>query len=660
MAFTFTEPYLEEYASTHRGVYTFDGTTYTLMSDSTSADYFTDTAVAGDALIFRTGYSQLPVARIKVNVGTAMAGTDIVLKWYIGGKTSKVNDGGYEYIEWIEVTSDITDNTNGFTTIGENTIEFPVSVVDKKVLGKFAPITTNARDAWVKCEIDSATTITEGGANQTSKISYGSNLITVTGSHLESTITSNMTSYRISDTSYPITNDANCRAVWFPAQPETWNKSPIRNVSGTGTIDLGLPYAYSPSGVANYMDTDDMPQAGDTYVVGHTFEDVRLACVADGKDWIVGLGWQPRSQDYKHYQFNCSLTIDNISTTTGYTFLADFSKRVSFYGNYKLYCDIATADRGKMMLGARMWGYNSKDAKKGPSDNLPIYGCNIDYITNGVNGINSYLVGEFAGCTFESGCKYSFVTYFYIYKSQIYSCIMGNCQIGNGLDCTGQTLIHSPVAEPFRDPNPTFTLKDFRAGGPVIYMVSSAGTQLDGPSSNDALPFRTYAGFVNDKYCNIIDKEENTRKAVSWGAFVDPTGTFYFKYRIKAFIKDEDGNAIVGANVSIVDNTSAEQISEVSDADGYIGADDNTIVTESTLRHTTAGGSTASDEVLFGPFVITITKAGYETLIVNMEIQKKEDLTLAMKKAIPVMIGANSTAVKIDPRNSGVNRDKIA
>ncbi|MCL4366220.1 hypothetical protein M1437_03265 [Patescibacteria group bacterium] len=129
-------------------------------------DYFDNAAVVNDAIYFSSpGANSGGFANLKVNVGTAIAGTGITGVWE------------YRTLNGWETCHDLTDPTAGFTVTGANTIIFPVQAgmsVDYSVNGV-------ATYGWIRYRITAITTITEGGANQTSAPQVGDGYFTING-----------------------------------------------------------------------------------------------------------------------------------------------------------------------------------------------------------------------------------------------------------------------------------------------------------------------------------------------------------------------------------------------------------------------------------------------------------------------------------------------
>lgn len=155
-----------KYALTHIFRSTSGGTVFSANYATTAAfDYFTDTAVLNDALYFSNSANSAIMSDFDVNVGTAMAGTGIVLTWeYYRGDSI-----------WAPIEN-LQDDTNGFTVLGANTIRFPAQWWPKMIT-----INTFGNKMWIRCRISAITSISEGGANQTTAIKTSNSVITISG-----------------------------------------------------------------------------------------------------------------------------------------------------------------------------------------------------------------------------------------------------------------------------------------------------------------------------------------------------------------------------------------------------------------------------------------------------------------------------------------------
>lgn len=113
---------------------------------STSYDLFDDSPTVGDCIYFGGSEYYVSWSDLYLNIGTAMAGTDIVLAWeYCVGTT------------WRPLYN-LTDNTVNLTVTGAQTVQFPHQP-------NWAGTTINGQNkTWVRCRLVSFTTVTEGGA----------------------------------------------------------------------------------------------------------------------------------------------------------------------------------------------------------------------------------------------------------------------------------------------------------------------------------------------------------------------------------------------------------------------------------------------------------------------------------------------------------------
>lgn len=153
--------YIEKYDASAASFTEIDPTT-------TAFDYFTDDMTAGDYLaLIATGNNRDTRRRnIKINVGTAVAATDVVIKL-------QYDSSGGSSAVWTE----IMDVTDYFTSTGEKTIEFDVPYPWPMTYSH----AMNGRQGWVmRFLIESVDTPTEGGAQTTTTIQGGDNCFTVT------------------------------------------------------------------------------------------------------------------------------------------------------------------------------------------------------------------------------------------------------------------------------------------------------------------------------------------------------------------------------------------------------------------------------------------------------------------------------------------------
>ena len=130
------------------------------LTASTAYAYFSNTPAVNDAIYF--GYSNgsaLP-SNLTLTIGTAMAGTGIVL--------------AFEYLSrsntWLPLYN-FTDGSAALTTLGVVTLKFPIQ---PGMSMKTATVNVNGLGTtigWIRIRLVSFTTVTAGGANITSRIS---------------------------------------------------------------------------------------------------------------------------------------------------------------------------------------------------------------------------------------------------------------------------------------------------------------------------------------------------------------------------------------------------------------------------------------------------------------------------------------------------------
>lgn len=129
------------------------------LAGSGNFDYFTDTAQVNDAIYFAD--STIVRSNLYLNIGTPMVASCTLAweYWCIG-------------VGWRAIHG-LTDGSNNLTTAGAVTVNFPL-----QANGSF--ITVNGSNlGWIRCRIASLTSITEGGANTTTRASSSSGYVYV-------------------------------------------------------------------------------------------------------------------------------------------------------------------------------------------------------------------------------------------------------------------------------------------------------------------------------------------------------------------------------------------------------------------------------------------------------------------------------------------------
>lgn len=134
------------------------------LATSTAFNYFSNTAVVNDAIYFC--FTGVSFSNLYLNVGTAMAGAGINLAWEYFCRSTGT---------W-RTCHNLTDGSNGFTTLGAVTVKFPLQAnMDLTTVNSISNITA------VRCRITAITTITNGGAQSSVTIKKSDGKIAVTG-----------------------------------------------------------------------------------------------------------------------------------------------------------------------------------------------------------------------------------------------------------------------------------------------------------------------------------------------------------------------------------------------------------------------------------------------------------------------------------------------
>jgi hypothetical protein len=174
--------YNESYIDTEY-LFTCDGGTYSAnLSTSTAFDLFPDDAAIDDAIYFGRIKE---FKNIKFYVGTAFAATSVTFVWEY-----------YDGSSWQ--TLSVTDNTNGFTNLGENEVTWnvPHDWDHGPVINSIYMV------YWVRCRISAINTPTEGGAQSTQKVTIGNNVLRLNSSYSLATLLTAITSAGYGDILY--------------------------------------------------------------------------------------------------------------------------------------------------------------------------------------------------------------------------------------------------------------------------------------------------------------------------------------------------------------------------------------------------------------------------------------------------------------------------
>jgi hypothetical protein len=122
-------------------------------------------------------------------------------------------------------------------------------------------------------------------------------------------------------------------------------------------------------------------------------------------------------------------------------------------------------------------------------------------------------------------------------------------------------------------------------------------------------------------------------------------------------VTSEDNIPIEGATISLI-NVDDEEVSDDTDADGLV--DFGYLYINHMTSSTPQVRGSVSTVTTKNPFMLTITKAGYETYKKKIEITSKTFLRIGLSKAIPVFhSNTGQPVLRNNYKNSGNGRDIV-
>jgi len=152
-------------------LWTYDASTTTWSADlkATAAfDYFPDAIGGGDSIYFVHNY---PPKYLSFNVGTQLVADAITIVW----EYYRYENGGGGY---VDITTDVVDNTNSFQNAGVNTVDF----TNCKIWNAGQNYTHSVEcPITIRCRVTAVTNPTEGGANQTNTVQCENLMVYLTG-----------------------------------------------------------------------------------------------------------------------------------------------------------------------------------------------------------------------------------------------------------------------------------------------------------------------------------------------------------------------------------------------------------------------------------------------------------------------------------------------
>lgn len=152
-------------------IYRYDdsaGTYSSRLEGSSAFDYFDDDATVGDMIYFGKRTYAHPWHNLKFYIGTPLVADSISIVW----EYYKSGTG------WTAIPS-LTDNTNNFTTAGQQWVTFPMPEKMYYNAAVFYQTINGMLSVWVRCRITAVTNITEGGAQSTQTVKGKDYTITI-------------------------------------------------------------------------------------------------------------------------------------------------------------------------------------------------------------------------------------------------------------------------------------------------------------------------------------------------------------------------------------------------------------------------------------------------------------------------------------------------
>lgn len=296
------------------------GPTFTARFLTVATDLFTDTAVAGDYLLFGIRDGHCKPAGFEFNITTALVAAAVTVVWEY-----RKTDG-----TWAALAG-VTDNTTNFTVAGTNSVTW--TMPSDWGTNATAVNSINGR-MWCRARLSVATTLTEGGRT-TNPLNLYDYAISVDGSadYANGTATSGTTTTLTDSSKAWTTNELVGRGLYIHTGT---NAGVMRKIISNTATQITI------------LDTFDTAiDTSSQYSVGLNWEDIYQASVSGG--------WGVHAKAGSHsYAFTCFIRF-------GLATFIDFDTNVEFPQDFYFYVGEAHSSRYPMYLGWRppsLYGLN--------------------------------------------------------------------------------------------------------------------------------------------------------------------------------------------------------------------------------------------------------------------------------------------------------------
>jgi len=626
MAFTCTSlwknPYVDYGVTDGRAASVYNAAGSNVIN-STTFDYFPDTAVANNAITF--SWSQR-FWGIKLNVATAFSASAVEFIWeYSTGHTTWAT---------LRVT-----NQNALLSTGVQIVSFTpptnwYSVVDS--------------GCKVRCRIVSVTSITEGGANGTDRVLFDKRPLVVTGS------VSSMSTAYTSDLagSYEILPASTPAASLTPIQMSVYEMKVSTTVdvvlSGCtlGAGDTVVLTGLDDEGGA-ISETIDVSGGDGTYTSTVLFSDITdVACTgfSDGTITVNQNRWGVIQNTLYSYQLVTHLHFGDGSTSTTVSLTGDDYCFANYAGWFAITVTL-TLGTTKTVNG-EPWGIRGVSFKEywAPS----VY----NYIqAERVFGVSTVV---FNACVFKPNLlttQHSAYNFRYGSSSTV---TFRDCQFipwadgGNVVlpnPATNYTFIRTKflncalsISAPFNTSSnkiaTTNQLRSEASSGTMLFDTVEAPSCVSWPAGSSVLTF--------------LDTTIATSSiTIGWTGYGSRANYTYIKYRFDLKAVESDGTAISGATVTITDAGGTQVFSGTTDEDGDITQQQLNYYIGDYVKNVGYSWN------LKTPHTVTISKTGYQTKTMVLTMDRKREEIVVLEKVVKfITAGGDPLLWNLAPTNS--------